>query len=86
MAGDDEQQHLAASLLANQADLECPDTVLHSLYNTPSCSLLTWSLAPQPTPAILPANDSAPEPVFSLADAHVQCRYCLHRMHFVLGI
>ena len=78
LAGETDLQTMASQMLQEQAKDLHSDAVLHSLHNTPSSPLLSWSLAPQPVAAVLPADASCPECEFSLANAHEQCRQVAH--------
>lgn len=74
LAGDQELQLQASHLLTDRAELNCPDSVLHALRNMPSSALLAWTICPQLTAAVLPADSPGPETQNSLADAYELCR------------
>ena len=78
LAGEVDLQTMASQMLKQGAEDLCSDAVLHSLRNTPSSPLLSWSLAPQPDAAVLSADASCPECGHSLANAHEQCRQVAH--------
>ncbi len=69
---------MASQLLKQEAKDLHSDAVLHSLRNTPSSPLLSWSLVPQAVAAVLSADASCPESEHSLANAHEKCRQVAH--------
>ena len=78
LAGEVDLQTMASQMLRWGPENPCSNIVLHSLRNTPSSPLLSWSLAPQPVAAVLSADASCPESEHSLANAHEQCRQVAH--------
>jgi hypothetical protein len=78
LAGEMDLQTMASQLLKQEAEDSRSDALLHSLCNTPSSPLLSWSLAPQPVAAVLSANTSCPKSEHSLANAHEKCRQVAH--------
>ena len=67
VAGYDKLQCQVAELLGGDGPGSASDDVVHALGNTPSTSLLAWTLAPCLCQAVLPGHEvSSPPLVYSL--------------------
>ena len=73
--GQEVLQQQAAAVLQARAARNWPETLLQTLQSTPSCLLLSWTLVPRVTSAVLPTDGTAPAASYALANADEQRRY-----------